>query len=101
MLNGWKGSNLAVYVANYFKAQDNASSNEEHGEVESFEFADFKPFLALCRQYRLELSETEKQVQMFKGLSNIRANGHMVNIIEKMFNFDIEVSESERDLFSV
>ena len=57
--------------------------------------------MALFRRYRLELTDTEKQTQMYKGLCNIRANAHMVNIIENMFDFDIEVSELERDLFSV
>ena len=96
-----KGSSTAKFVANYFKEQDNASSDEEHGKVESFEFADFEPFMASFRRYRMELSETEKQAQMFKGLSNIRANTHMANMIEKMFDYDLEVSDLERDLLSV
>ena len=49
----------------------------------------------------MELSETEKQALMFKGLCNIRANAHMVNIIEKMFDCDLEVSDLENDLFSI
>ena len=53
-----KGSNTAVYIANYLK--DNASSDEEQGEVETFEFANFEPFMALFRPYRLELSEAEQ-----------------------------------------
>ena len=70
-------------------------------EVETFEFADFETFMVLLRRYRLELSETEKQKQMFKGLCNIRENALIVNIIQKMFDFDLEVSYLERERFSV
>ena len=61
-----KGTRAAYVVANYF-----ASSDEEQEEVESFEFADFEPFMASFRLYRLELSETEKQQLMHKGLCKI------------------------------
>ena len=43
----------------------------------------------------------EKQKHMFKGLCNIREIDLIVNIIQKMFNFELEVSDLERDLFSV
>ena len=42
-----KGTLTAAYVASYLK--DNASSDEEQEEVETFEFADFEPFMALYR----------------------------------------------------
>ena len=83
------------------RAQDYASSDEEHGKVESFEFADFESFLASFRRYTAELSDTEKQSQMFKGLCNIRENAHLRNILEKMFDYDLEVGDLKRDLFSV
>ena len=38
---------------------------------------------------------------MFKGLCNIGANVHIRKIIEKMFNYNLEVSDLESDLFSV
>ena len=56
--------------------------------------------MASFRRYRAELSETEKQSQRFKGLCNIRANAQMRNIIEKMFDYDLEVGDLERDLYS-
>ena len=55
----------------------------------------------LLSYYRMDMSETEKQAQMFKGLNNLRANGHIKNIIEKMFDFDMEVVELVKELFSV
>ena len=38
---------------------------------------------------------------MNKSLNDLRANGHMKRIIEKMFDFDIKVVELEKELFSV
>ena len=40
-----KGTRTAYVVANYF-----ASSDEEQEEVETFEFADFEPFMASFRR---------------------------------------------------
>ena len=62
-----KGSKTSTFIANYFKAQDNESSKEESGKIETFEFADFKPFMASFRKYRLAIAETGKQTIMFKG----------------------------------
>ena len=56
-----KGSQAATYVANYLRAQDDASSEEELVEVEYLKFADFEPFMALFHTCRLELSAAEKQ----------------------------------------
>ena len=38
---------------------------------------------------------------MTRGLINLRVNPHMPDIMEKMFNYDLEVSDLERELFSV
>ena len=54
-------------MANYFKARDNESPDDEHREIETFEFNNFEPFMAFFRRYRLELSETEKQVKCLKA----------------------------------
>ena len=57
--------------------------------------------MALYHRYRMELSAAEKQKHMFKGLCNIRENDLIVNSIKKMFDFELEVSDLEKDLFSV
>ena len=46
--------------------------------------------MVLFRRYRPELSETEKQAIMAKGLCNLRENPHMANIMQKMFDYDLE-----------
>ena len=78
-----KETRAAYAVASYF-----ASSDEEQEEVEAFEFADFEPFMALFRRYRLELSETEKKQLTHKGLCNTRENPLIENIIRKLFDYD-------------
>ena len=70
-------------------------------EVESLKFADFEPFMALFCTCRLELSAEEKQEYLHKGQCNIRKNPIMVDIIQKMFDFDLEVSELDNELFFV
>ena len=47
-----KCSKTAVYMAIYFKAQDNESSDEDCGEIKPFEFADLEPFIASFRRYK-------------------------------------------------
>ena len=43
----------------------------------------------------MELSAAAKQKHMFSGLCNIRENDLIVNIIQKMFDFEFEVSDFE------
>ena len=74
-----KGFKSAEFVGN--------SLDEDRGETEYFEFADFEPFMASFNQYRLELSDTEKKAFMFKGLCNTRDNPHIVNI--KNVSYDL------------
>ena len=88
-----KGSQAATYVAKYLRAQDDASSEEDLVKVDSLKFADFEPFMALFRTCRLELTATDKQEYLRKEQCNIRKNPIMVDIIQKMFDFDLEVSE--------
>ena len=87
------------FITKYLKEQDHSS--EEEKEAESFEFDDFEPFMVLFRWYRMELSEAEKQSLMAKGLITLRENPHMPYIMSKMFDFDLETSDIEKDLFAV
>ena len=96
-----KGLKLAEYVANYLKAQDHNSLDEEREAIETFEFEDFEPFMVSFWRYRPELSKTEKQSVMMRGLINLRENPHMEEIMGKMFDFDLEISDIEKELFSV
>ena len=57
--------------------------------------------MVLFRRYRADLSEMEKQSLMAKGLITLRENPHMPYIMSKMFDFDLETSDIEKDLFSV
>ena len=43
----------------------------------------------------------EKQSQMARGLITLRENPHMPYSMYKMFDFDMETSDIEKDLFSV
>ena len=76
-------------MANYFKAGDNEPSDEETGEIKTFEFADFEPFVASFCRYRLDMPETEKEALMKNGLNKIRANGHKRQIIEIFFDYNM------------
>ena len=95
-----KGSDAASYVASYLKAHD-VSSEEEPEEFKPLECADFNPFMALYRKCKTELPALEKQKFLYKAQCNIRENPIMVDIIRKMFDFDLEVSELDNNLFSV
>ena len=75
-----KGTSSAVFISKYIEAQNNCP--EEDKETETFEFDDFEPFMAMFCRYRPELSETEKESVMTRGLIK-------------------EVSDLEKDLCSV
>ena len=88
-----------TYITRYLQEQNHSSDEEQ--EVESFEFDDFEPFMVSFRRFRGDLSETEKQSLMARGLIALRRNQYMPYIMSKMFDFDMETSDIEKDLFSV
>jgi len=94
------GSDTAAYVANYLKAQD-ASSDEETEDLELLECGDFAPFMTSYRKCKKELPAPEKQKFLYQAQCKIRENLIMVDIIRKMFDFDLEVSGLDNYLFSV
>ena len=51
--------------------------------------------------YRPELSETKTERVMTTGLINLRENPHMPEIMRKMFDYNLEASDLEKDLFSI
>ena len=98
-----KCSASATFVAKYLKDQ-NASTDEEtedHEDLELLECGDFDPFMASYRKCKKELTAQEKHKILFQALCKIRENPIMVDIIRKMFDFDLEVSELDNNLFSV
>ena len=91
-----KWSKPSLVVANYF-----ASSDEDQQEIENLELPDFEPFMASFRRYRAELSKTEKQQLMHQGLFNTSKKTLIVDIIRKMFDFDLEMEVMEKEVFFV
>ena len=86
-------------MQNYI-AGNNSSDDEEDGDLDIPEFADFDPFMATFCTYKKGLSETDKQALMMKGLSNLRESQYMKAIIVKTFAYDIELVEVERHIFA-
>ena len=91
-----KWSKPSFVVANYF-----ASSDEDQQEIENLELPDFEPFIASFPRHRAELSKTEKQQLMHKGICNIIKKPLIVDIIRKMFDFDLEMEVMEKEVFFV
>ena len=93
------GSKPMFVVSNYFASS--SEDEKEKGEVEDLELPDFEPFYASYRRYRGELSPEELKQLINNGLINIRENPLIIDIIWKIFDFDLEVGEIERDVFNV
>ena len=58
---------------------------------------DFEPFMAVFHQYRREQSEQEVHQYMHKGLCNIRENPLNVEIVQKMFDFELDIGEIKKE----
>jgi len=96
---GKVGTKARVVVANYF-----ASSSDEDQEIEevaNLQFPDFEPFYASFRRYRKELNVTEVKQLINNGLINIRENPLIIEIVQTMFDYDLEVDDIVRDVFNV
>ena len=66
-----------------------------------FESPDYEPFMANFRKYKPELTQVEKESILARGLINLRANPHMRDIMIKLFDYDLEVSDLEKEIFIV
>ena len=62
---------------------------------------DFEPFYASYRRYRRKLSPEELKQLINNGLESIKENPLIIEIIRKMFDFDLEVGDIERDVLNV
>ena len=93
-----KSRSGSAYIARYLHEQNHSS--EEEKEVESL-IDDFEPFVVGLRHYPLDMSITERRSQLARGLITLRQNPLMPYIMSKMFDFDLEIADIEKDLLSV
>ena len=94
-----KSSTDASFIAKYIGDQN--KSSDEETEIEVFESPDYEPFIANFRKYKPGLTQVEKEDVLTRGLINLRTNPHMRNIMQKMFDYDLEVSDLEKEIFIV
>jgi len=93
---GKMGPMSKMVITNYF-----ASSSEEEQEVENLQTPDFEPFFASFRKYRKELSDTEVRQLTNNGLINIRENPQIIEIVQTMFDYDLDLTDIIRNVFNV
>ena len=96
---GKVGPKARLAIANYF-----AFSSDEEQEIEkvaNLQTPDFEPFFASFRKYRKELNATEVRQLIDNGLINIRENPLIIEIVQTMFDYDLEVDDIVRDVFNV
>ena len=93
---GKMGPMSKMVITNYF-----ASSSEEEQEVENLQTPDFEPFFASFRKYRKELSDTEVKQLINNGLINIRENPLIKEIVQTMFDYDLDLIDIIRNVFNV
>ena len=96
---GKVGTKPKVVVANYFASS--SEDEQEFEEVVDLQSPDFEPFFASFRRYRKELNSIEVKQLINNGLINIRENPLIIEIYRTLFDFDLEVVDFERDVFSV
>ena len=96
---GRMGTKPKVVIANYFASF--SEDEKEFEEVFDSQSPDFEQFFASFRRYRKELSSTEVKQLINNGLINIRENPLIIEIVQTLFDFDLEVEDIERDVFSV
>ena len=88
-----KSSADNAFIAKYIGEQN--QSSDEEPEIEVFESPDYDPFVAKFRKINPGLSELDRGDILARGLINLRANPHMLNIMQKMFDYDLEESDIE------
>ena len=82
-----------AFIAKYIGEQN--QSSDEEPEIEMFESPDYDPFVAKFRKINPGLSVEDRGDILARGLINLRANPHMLNIMQKMFDYDLEESDIE------
>ena len=88
-----KSSTNATFIAKYIDEQN--QSSDEEPEIEVFESPDYEPFMGNFRKFYPGMSTEAREDVLTRGLINLRANPHMRNIMQKMFDYDLEESDLE------
>jgi hypothetical protein len=97
-MDSTKSRSSSAFIDKYIQEQNHSS--EEEKEVESF-IDEFEPFVVGLRHYPADMPLTERRSQLAKGLITQRKNPLMPYIMSKMFDFDLEIIDIEKDLLSV
>ena len=61
----------------------------------------FPPFMAIFHKQKSKISVEDKKVWLESGIEECKANELMPFIIQQMFDFDIEESILEKEIFSI
>ena len=88
-----KCSTDAAFIAKDTDEQN--QSSDEEPEIEVFESPDYEPFMANFRKINPGLSVEDREDILTRGLIKLRTNPHMRNIMQKMFDYDLEESDIE------
>ena len=83
------------------RCKNNSASDEDTGVFEELSFPDFPPFMASFRKYKKDLSELAKIALTTDGMENCKNHELMPGFIKRMLDFDLEVDEMEREIFSM
>ena len=83
------------------RCQNNSASEEDTKVLEECEFPYFSPFMANFRKHKKDVSDAAKVAFLSAdGMETLRNNELMQGLIERMFDFEREVAEMEREIFS-
>jgi len=92
--------NVMYMVKNFFASSSDEEDNNTK-EAEEFDSPDYEPFMALFRRFRKEQSAEEVKKYMEKGLCNIRENPIIMEIVLKLFDFETDIEDIEKDVLFV
>ena len=91
---------IICYFAVAARCKNKSASEEDTGAIEDIEFPDFPPFMGQYRKYKNDLSEMAKIALMTNGMESLRNHELMRGLIKRMFDYDLEVEEIERKIYS-
>ena len=92
---------LYVIFAVAARCKNNNASDEDVGIIDELEFQDFSPFMAQYRKYRRDMPAADKTAFVNNGMDTLRNSEHMRACIDKMSDYDLEVAEIEKEIFSI
>ena len=95
------GQKLHLLLQTIEFASSYASEEKDKKEIEKLDLPDFEPFMAMYHRYRKEQYDQEIQKFMHTGLCNIRENPLIMEIVQKMFDFDLDIGDIEKDILFI